>query len=86
MLHKIVAIYDTKAEAFSQPVFVQSHGAAVRSFSDQVNGGGDNNLANHPEDFTLFAFGEFDDSTGVFTIDKAPIELAKAIALVESAV
>lgn len=84
MIHKIVSVYDVKAEAFAQPVFVQSHGAAVRSFGEAVNNPAkDNNFAKFPEDFTLFALGEFDDSTGIFTLDKASIELAKGIALLE---
>lgn len=85
MIHKIVTVYDSKAEAFSPPVFVQSYGAAIRSFADQINGAEDNNVSKHPEDFTLFGLGEFDDSTGKFTLETAPSELAKAMTLKETA-
>jgi hypothetical protein len=83
MIHKIVSVYDVKAECFAQPVFVQSHGAAVRSFGDAVNEPSkENNFAKYPQDFTLFALGEFDDATGEFTIS-SPMELAKGISLIE---
>ncbi len=83
MLHKVVSIYDVKAQAFMKPIFVQSHGAAVRSFGDAVNDA-QTEFHKHPEDYSMFSMGEFDDDTGTFTIEKSPVELAKAIALVSS--
>lgn len=77
MIHKIVAIFDRKAEAFLKPVFVQSNGAAVRSFGDAVNDE-TTEFHKHPEDYTMFSLGEWNDSTGVFD-QFDPIEIAKAI-------
>lgn len=79
-IHKIVTIYDVKAEAFNKPVFVQSYPAAVRSFTEAVNTP-ESEINKFPEDYSLFALGEFDDSTCTFTLDTAPSELVKAIAI-----
>ncbi len=56
-------IRDSAAEAFMRPFFAQSKGAAIRSFSDEVNGG-DSPISQHPEDYTLFELGVFDELTG----------------------
>lgn len=67
MRYKIVAIRDRAIDTFGVPVFVASTGAAIRSFSDEVNRKDDNNnLSKHPEDFDLFLLGEYDDQTGEF--------------------
>ena len=64
MRYKIVAIRDRAIDTFGVPVFVASTGAAIRSFSDEVNRKDDNNnLSKHPEDFDLFLLGEYDDQT-----------------------
>lgn len=61
------AVRDAATEMFGRPFFVQSRAVAVRSFRDEVRrGDAQNDLHNHPEDFTLFELGSFDDSTGVF--------------------
>jgi hypothetical protein len=61
---QVFAIYDAASEAYMQPYFNQTIGAAIRSFSDAVN---DNStmLGKHAEDFTLFQIGSFDDTAGV---------------------
>lgn len=62
----ICSIRDSKSEVFSQPMFFQADGQAVRAFSDAVNGSEDNNnFAKHPDDYTLFRIGFFDDVTGI---------------------
>lgn len=60
----IVSVADSEI-GFGRPFFVASDGAAVRSFTDEVNrAAADNILYNHPESFTLYRVGTFDDSTG----------------------
>lgn len=68
MIHKIVAILDRKAEAFLKPIFVQSDGSAVRSFTDAVNDPS-TEFSKHPEDYSMWSLGEFNDATGVFIAD-----------------
>lgn len=67
MVLTIVSIFDSATQAYSRPVFVQSTGVAIRSFTDEVNRDDPNNeMKRHPADFSLFHLGSFDDSTGVF--------------------
>lgn len=67
MVLTIVSIFDSATQAYSRPVFVQSSGVAIRSFTDEVNRNEPNNeMIRHPGDFSLFLLGTFDDATGVF--------------------
>ncbi len=80
-MNVICAIYDSKAEAYSQPMYFQSTGQAVRSFSDECNRK-DSNIGMHPEDYTMFHFGDFDERTGAFDFLTAPVALSQAVHLV----
>lgn len=82
MLHKIVVLYDAKAEAFHKPVFAVSDAVALRSFSDACKES-NTDFAKYPEDFSIFSLGEYNDATATFDIRQAPLELAKALAFVE---
>ncbi len=62
MKHKMFVIFDSKANAYMQPWFLTQDGMALRAFSDCVNDK-DHNFGRHPEDYTLFTIGEFDDQT-----------------------
>ncbi len=61
MKHKMFVIYDSKANAYLQPWFLTTQPMAQRAFSDCVNDE-DHNFGRHPEDYTLFTIGEFDDA------------------------
>lgn len=66
MITKIFSVFDSKASYFGRPFDDQSDSSAIRNFSDAVNDGSNpNNLWHkHPEDFSLFQVGEFDNLTG----------------------
>lgn len=78
MLHFVFTVYDSKAEAYLQPLFVKSKGEAIRSFSDEVNRE-DSLLFKHVEDFTLFQLGSWDDQTAQFDLNPTPVAVGKAI-------
>lgn len=85
-VHKIVSVKDLAAQAFGRPVFVQSAGVAVRSFSDEVNRDvPDNQMFSHPVDFELYELGEFDDATGSLLSSGPPALLIRGVT-VKSAV
>ena len=63
MNHKIFTVYDQKAEAYLPPFFLPQVGQATRVFADCVNSDS-HQFAKHPEDYTLFQLGTFDDNTG----------------------
>ena len=59
----VFSVFDSKAAVFGQPIFVNTRGAAIRSFSDAVNKP-DSPLARHAADYSLYQIGEYDDGTG----------------------
>ena len=73
MISVIVSVKDSAAEAFGRPMYLQSIGVAIRSFTDEVNREDkDNQLFNHPDDFDLYELGVFDDATGMYQIRDNP--------------
>lgn len=75
---KIFSIFDSKLGVFSPPMFVKHKGEMLRSFIDAANDG-QTNLCKHPEDFTLFEVGEFDETTCGITLHTAKISLGTAL-------
>jgi hypothetical protein len=61
---KVYSIYDSAAGAYTQPWFMQNDALALRAFSDNVNAKEENNISKHPDQFTLFQIGEWDDQIG----------------------
>jgi hypothetical protein len=57
------SIYDSVAQAFRNPWYMHNDGEALRVFEQIVNdkSNKDNLVAQHPEQFTLFHIGEWDD-------------------------
>jgi hypothetical protein len=73
MISVIVSVRDLAAEAFGRPMYLQSLGVAIRSFTDEVNREDkDNQLFNHPDDFDLYELGVFDDSIGKYELRDNP--------------
>jgi len=64
----IYTVYDSKAETFMPPFFVQAIGMATRTFTDCVNSK-EHHFGAHPADYTLFQLGHFDQSTGEMVIE-----------------
>lgn len=62
MLLQIHAVYDRATGAYMQPFFVRSRGEAIRTFMDAVKDA-QSPFARHPEDFSLFVLGTWDDGT-----------------------
>lgn len=79
----VYSVYDSKAEAYLQPFYMQSEGQAIRSFGEVANNK-EHSIGKYPEDFTLFHLGYFDDSTCDFELLKTQVALRKAIELVRS--
>lgn len=62
MKHVICSVYDSATEAYMRPFTAQTVGQAVRMFEDEVRAEG-NPLSAHPEDYSLFQIGTFNDNT-----------------------
>jgi hypothetical protein len=78
MIHRIFTVYDCKAEAYLPPMCMQTKGAMVRAFIDTVSERG-HQFAKHPEDYTLFELGSYDDGTAKFELLETPLAIGKAI-------
>lgn len=81
---KLIAfsVFDSKAAIFGQPFFAMNEGSAIRDFGDGVNDSSSKNNMwhNHPEDFSLFRIGVFENLTGEFK-SEIPKNLITASAL-----
>lgn len=76
------AIYDSKADAYNTPFFMNNHLEAERAFRINVNDPS-TTISKAPEDFTLFKVGEYDTETGKITGKETPIALVQAKAVVK---
>jgi len=82
MINEMFTIYDGKAEAYLPPFFLHQIAMASRVFSDCINSK-DHQFSKHPEDYTLFHIGSFDDNTAKITSFTA-VSLGNGVELVES--
>lgn len=57
------SVLDAKVGLFGRPFFARSQGEAMRSFRD-VACDGTHEVGMHPEDYTLYRLGVFDEGTG----------------------
>lgn len=81
MIHKIFAVLDSKAETYTHPLIFKTKGEAIRSFSDEANNG-NSQISRHPEDYTLFEVGSYDDSNATFDLLPTPTPVGKALEFV----
>ena len=62
MIVNLYAVYDSASGVYDGPFPGKADGHVIRSFSDQcLNAEGP--MGNHPEDFTLFKVGSWNDGT-----------------------
>lgn len=78
MRFKIMSVYDQKAKAYLPPFYLPNTALGVRAFRDAVNEPG-HAFQKNPEDYVLFALGEFDDETGAFSTLPAPLLLVNGL-------
>lgn len=61
MKMNIYAIFDKAIGAYMRPFFMQADGQAIRAFTDLAVQA-DHEIGQHPEDYSLYRLGSFDDS------------------------
>jgi hypothetical protein len=74
----IYSVYDSKAEAYLPPFFLPTKAAALRAFGDAAVDP-KHQFAAHPEDYTLFELGTYEETTGSITPHEAKIGLGSAL-------
>lgn len=78
MRHCVVAVWDEKVQSFMRPFYAPRMGGAIRAFTDEVNRAG-SEMGEHPEDYTLFELGSWNDEDGVFEeVAKIPRRVVSA--------
>jgi len=77
MIKQIVCVYDSKAKAFMDPIFIPNIPIAQRAFKNAANDP-TTYIAQSPEDYTLFHIGNYDDETCKFEIFGTPESLGLA--------
>lgn len=87
MIMKVFSVFDAKLATFGRPWFQMTDAAALREFADAVNDGSNpnNQWHSHPEDFSLFVLGQYDDQSGEL-IPCNPLSLVTASSLVKDIV
>lgn len=77
MITQVCAMYDSKARAFAPPFTVVHLDIALRVFTDVANMP-NHQCSKHPEDFSLFHLGNFNDETAEFKLLPQPAVLGIA--------
>lgn len=72
---KVLAIRDRQLNAFMQPFFAPTIGTGIRAFADMLNDK-QSEPAKHPEDYDLYHLADFDTTTGQFTTQERPTQVA----------
>ena len=75
---KCYTVYDGKVAAYLPPFYCRADGEAIRMFAESVMSEG-HQFAKHPEDFTLFYIGEYDDETAKVECVITPVSLGTAL-------
>lgn len=74
---KVYSIYDEKMECYNTPYFNLNHRVASRNFGDLANDD-KSSVYRHPEDYSLYCIGAFDDSTGMINPYDPPMLISRA--------
>ena len=82
MQMKMYAVYDKKAKAYMTPFFQHNNAMAQRAFEGSCKNP-DSMMKSHPEDFSLWYLGEFEDTTGEIGNDYGPENICDAVKIGE---
>ena len=69
--------YDSKAQTYTTPFYALNQGSALRSFIDIAHDT-KHPIGQHPEDYTLFCIGEYDELKGTVKMFEAKKSLGVA--------
>lgn len=84
MKTQMFSVFDSKAAVFGVPFFMPREAAAIRAFSDLSNDKS-TSVGMHPEDYTLYHVGDYDDETAHVETFK-PRALVTASAVVKHSI
>lgn len=70
------ALYDSKIEGYLTPFTMKADGQAKRAMMDALQNN-NTDVGKHPEDFSLFRLGAFDEETGLIDACEPPVCVCK---------
>ncbi len=68
MLMHVYSFFDTASGAYMRPFVAQADGEATRVFDDLV-ADREHPMGKHPEDYSIFRVGSFNDQNGALTVE-----------------
>lgn len=83
MVKNIYVIYDSKAGLYNTPFFMLNDAVALRSFTDLAQDKS-TDVGRHPEDFTLYKIGLYDDVSADIKLSKPAETMCRAIEVVSN--
>lgn len=84
MINKMFAVRDAQVEAFLQPFFSPTKGAAIRAMTEAVNDP-KHEISRHAKDYSLWHLADFDDSSGLVQSDGPPLLVIACVELINKA-
>lgn len=81
-IYKVFSIYDSKIGSYGVPFFQLHAGQAIRSFQSAARDS-TTQIAQFPEDFSLFELGQYDDGIPSFKLHPSPIALGSALSFLK---
>lgn len=78
MILRVFSLYDSKVEAYLQPMFLRTANEAIRAITSYVNQP-DHHFAKNAPDLTLFELGVWDDSNAKFVLHDAKVNLGNLV-------
>ncbi len=80
MIHQIFTVFDSKTAAYLPPFYLPTKGAAIRALQDTLQDP-QHQFARHPEDYTLFHIGNFEDTDASIVTFEAGVSLGSCLEL-----
>lgn len=84
MKTKTYTIYDSKTGLYNKPMYFHNHPAAIRAVTQALTDE-QSTLGQHPEDYSLFYIGEYDEETAKMEQEPTHTHLANLHELVQTA-
>lgn len=80
MKTELFCIYDAKAKFYNKPFNFPNTQTAMRMFTDLANDP-NSEICKHPEDYTMFHLGSYDDEQAKITVNKIPEPICSALSV-----
>lgn len=79
----IYALYDSQIKGYMVPFTMKADGQAKRAMIDALQNN-NTDVGKHPEDFSLFRLGSFDEELGSIDVCEPPVRVCNCWELINS--